>query len=282
MKKFICREVRMVAVLGALTLAAPLTVDAESARSDNEQWNRGQAELQKHLAPGMDANAYQKKLKELGYQVTATNYSNDDYLEYEVVKGDQTWEVQIDVDEDTRKATEVDIAMNVWKTDETEAALERGTRMARTDTSRADVDRGERTARNTADTMDDADDRAEARRPMVMRNNQYSDRDRASTDQLIREIEAMPVGQNKQFYKDTLRKRGYEITKVNNDDDNELDLEAVKNGNSVELDIDFDENTGRSTSLDASTLWAESESTTRTREAQETKMQRRSQADIED
>jgi len=282
MKKSICREVRMVAVLGALTLAAPLTVNAEGARSDNEQWNRGQAELQKHLAPGMDANAYQKKLKELGYQVTATNYSNDDYLEYEVVKGDQTWEVQIDVDEDTRKATEVDIAMNVWKTDETEAALERGTRMARTDTSRADVDRGERTARNTADTMDDADDRAEARRPMVMRNNQYSDRDRASTDQLIREIEAMPVGQNKQFYKDTLRKRGYEITKVNNDDDNELDLEAVKNGNSVELDIDFDENTGRSTSLDASTLWAESESTTRTREAQETKMQRRSQADIED
>jgi uncharacterized protein YmfQ (DUF2313 family) len=257
MKKFICREVRMVAVLGALTLASPLAVNAESARSDNEQWNRGQAELQKNLAPGMDAAAYQKKLKELGYQVTATNYSNDDYLEYEVVKGDQTWEVQIDVDEDTRKATEVDIAMNVWKTDATEAALAHGDRMGR-------------------DTTD------ETRRPMVMRNNQYSDRDRASTDQLIREIEAMPVGQNKQFYKDTLRKRGFEITKVNNDDDNELDLEAVKNGNSVELDIDFDENTGRSTALDASTLWAEAESTTRTREAQETSIERRSQADIED
>lgn len=257
MKKFICREIRTVAVLGALALAVPLTVNAESARSDNEEWNRGQAELQKNLPPGMDASAYQRKLKELGYQVTATNYNNDDYLEYEVVKGHQTWEVQIDVDDHTRKAEKVDIAMNVWKTDATEAALDRDARMARTDTT-------------------------EARRPMVMRNNQYSDRDRASTNQLIREVEAMPVGQNKQFYKDTLRKHGYDITKVNNDDDNELDLEAVKNGNSVEVDIDFDEDTGRSTALNASTLWAESESTTRTREAQESRIERRSQADVND
>lgn len=257
MKNCVCREVRIFAVLGALTLAAPLTVNAESARSDNEQWNQGQAELQKNLPPGMAADAYQKKLKELGYQVTATNYSNDDYLEYEIVKGDQTWEVQVDIDEDTRKATSVDIAMNVWKTDATEAALARSDRMARDTTS-------------------------EARRPRVMRTNPYSDRDRASTDQLIRELEAIPVGQNKQFYKDTLRKRGYEITKVNNDDDNELDLEAVKNGNSVELDIDFDEDTGRSTAVDASTLWAESEATTRTREAQETRIERRSEAGVDD
>ena len=256
MKKFICREIRTVAVLGALALAAPLTVNAESARSDNEQWNQGQAELQKNLPPGMDVSAYAKKLKELGYQVTSTNYNNDDYVEYEVVKGDQTWEVQIDVDDDTRKAENVDIAMNVWKTDATEAALNRGERMAR--------------------------DTSETRKPMAMRNNQYSDRDRASTDQLIREVEAMPVGQNKQFYKDTLRKRGYDVTKVNKDDDDELDLEAVKNGNSVEVDIDFDEDTGRSTSLDASTLWAESEATTRTREAQEHRMERRSQADVQD
>lgn len=257
MKKYICREVRMFAVLGALTLAAPLTVNAESARSDNEQWNQGQAELQKNLPPGMAADAYQKKLKELGYQITATNYSNDDYLEYEIVKADQTWEVQIDIDENTRKATEIDIAMNVWKTDATEAALAPSDRMA-------------------------SDTTTTTRRPMAMRNNQYSDRDRASTDQLIREIEAMPVGQNKQFYKDTLRKHGYEITKVNNDDENELDLEAVKHGNSVELDIDFDGNTGRSTALDASNLWAEAEATTRTREAQEKKIERRSQANTND
>jgi hypothetical protein len=274
MKKYICREVRMFAVLGALTLAVPLTVNAESARSDNEQWNRGQAELQKNLPAGMAAADYQKKLKELGYQITATNYSNDDYLEYEIVKGDQTWEVQIDIDEDTRKATSVDIAMNVWKTDATEAALARSDRTTPDSVATgAAVDRTERMARDTT---------TETRRPMTPRNNQYSDRDRASTDQLVRELETMPVGQGKQFYKDMLRKRGYEITKVNNDDDNELDLEAVKNGNSVELDIDFDEDTGRSTAVNASTLWAESESTSRTREAQETGMERRSQADIND
>ena len=90
MKKGISQEFRMLTVVGVLALAAPLAVNAESVRSDNERWNQGQAELQKNLPPGMAADSYQRKLKDLGYQVTATNYSTDDYLEYEVVKGDQT------------------------------------------------------------------------------------------------------------------------------------------------------------------------------------------------
>jgi hypothetical protein len=259
MKKCISQEFRMLTVVGVLALAAPLTVNAENVRSDDEQWNRGQAELQKNLPPGMAADAYQKKLKDLGYQVTATNYNTDDYLEYEVVKGDQTWEVQIDMNEDTRKATSVDIAQNVWRTDATENALNRSDMRAHRD-----------------------DTGSESRRRVAMRNNQYSDRDRASTDQLIRELEAMPIGRDKQFYKDTLRKEGYEITKVNKDDTDELNLEAVKKGNSVQMNIDFDEDNGRSTEIDASTLWAEAEATTQTREAQEKRIDRRSQADMND
>jgi len=38
------------------------------------------------------------------------------------------------------------------------------------------------------------------------------------------------------------------------------------------MKVDFDENNGRSTEIDADTLWAESESTTRAREAQERRM----------
>jgi hypothetical protein len=107
---------------------------------------------------------------------------------------------------------------------------------------------------------------------MALRNNQYSDRDRANTDQLIQDLETLPVGRSKEFYKTTLRQRGYDISKINKDDDDELDLEAVKDGNSVQMSVNFDEDTGHSTEVDASTLWAESESTTRTREAQERHM----------
>jgi uncharacterized protein YmfQ (DUF2313 family) len=268
MKKGISQEFRMLTLVGALALATPLAVNADNVRSDDERWNQGQAELQKNLPPGMAADAYLKKLKDLGYQVTATNYSTDDYLEYEVVKGDQTWEVQIDLNEDTRKATSIDIAQNMWQTDATEKALNRSDVIARTD------DITPMTGAGSA--------ASESRRQAAMRNNQYSDRDRASTDRLINEIEALAVGHDKQFYKDALRKQGYEITKVNKDDTDELNLEAVKKGNSVQMNVDFDENTGRSTEVDASTLWAEAESTTRTREAQETRIEQRSQADLND
>ena len=85
---------------------------------------------------------------------------------------------------------------------------------------------------------------SESRQRVAMRNNQYSDRDRASTDQLVSELEALPVGHDKQFYKDALRKQGYEITKVNKDDTDELNLEAVKKGNSVQMNVDFDQSYG--------------------------------------
>jgi hypothetical protein len=107
---------------------------------------------------------------------------------------------------------------------------------------------------------------AENRRTMAMRNNQYSDRDRSTTDQMVKELEALPVGRDKEFYKDTLRKHGYDISRIDKDDQDELDLEVVKNGHSVKMDIDFDDDSGRSTEIDAANLWAESESTTRTRE----------------
>src|SRR5262245_50363075 len=84
---------------GTLATALPLTSSAESTESS--RWNQGQAELEKQLPPGMSADSYRGKLEQLGYNVTSTNYNKTDYLEYEVVKGDQTWEVQIDVDDNT-------------------------------------------------------------------------------------------------------------------------------------------------------------------------------------
>jgi uncharacterized protein YmfQ (DUF2313 family) len=217
---------------GVLLLASSLTV---SAATDNERWNQGQAELQKQLAPGMAAADYRKKIEELGYQITSTNYNNPDYLEYELVKGDQTWEVQIDVDSNNKKATKVDVVSNTWKTDATERAL------------------GRNVALNS--------------KPMY--RNPYSERDRISVARLIKELEAMPVGQGKQFYKDELKKHGYEVTRVNTDDADKLSLEAVKGANSVELNVAFNEKTGKSTSIDADSIWFESQSTSDERHHQE-------------
>jgi len=217
---------------GAILLASSLTV---GAASDNERWNMGQTELQKQLAPGMSAADYRKKIEGLGYQITSTNYNNADYLEYELVKGDNTWEVQIDVDDATKKATKVDVTMNSWKTDATERAL----------------------GRTVA-----ADDRQVYRNP-------YSDRDRTSVSRLIKELEAMPVGQTKQFYKDELKKQGYEVARINTDDKDQLSLEAVKGANSVELNVAFNEDNGKSTSVDADSIWFESQATSDVRHRQE-------------
>lgn len=260
MSQFKTKTFIVLGLCGTLGAAVPLTSSAQITGS--AQWNQGQAELQKQLPPGMTADGYKGKLKQLGYKITSINYNNSDYLEYEVVRGDQTWEVQIDVDEDTGKATQIDIAQNVWKTDATTAALQEDlSRTAATETGVA------------------SDDPTTTRRTMNMRNNPYSDRDRSTTDQLVRELDTLPVGHNKEFYKNKLRQRGYEITKVNKDDSDEMNVEAVKDGNSVQLDISFDEDTAQSTEIEASTLWAESESTTRTREAQERTLDSRTPSD---
>jgi uncharacterized protein YmfQ (DUF2313 family) len=240
---------------GALVLTVPAIAGARSDSS--ERWNQGQAELQKNLSPGQPADVYRRKLDEMGYKVTSVNYDKSDYLEYEVVKGDQTWEVQIDVDDDTHRATKIDIVQNLWKADATQQSLDDSRRVAANDES------GYR-----GDRRDDDTAAGERRRTVERRNNQYSERDRTSTAQLVKEIENLPVGRDKQYYKEALRKHGYNIARVDKDDTDEMELEAVKDGRSVKVDIDFDEDTGKSTKIDAGSLWAESEATTRTREAQ--------------
>lgn len=62
----------------------------------------------------------------MGYKITATNYDKADYVEYEVVKDDETFEVQIEMKQG--KATEIDVATNLWKAEATERALKDGGR----------------------------------------------------------------------------------------------------------------------------------------------------------
>ncbi len=64
-------------------------------------------------------------MKKLGYQITSTNDREKDYLEYEIVKGDNSYEVQIDLE--NGKAKKVDVTANMWHSEATERAMASGT-----------------------------------------------------------------------------------------------------------------------------------------------------------
>lgn len=229
--------------LGLASIGLLITASPAIGADPDVSEDRIKAQLEQALHEGQSRDFYSKKLRELGFLITSTNYATDDYVEYEVVKGDQSYEIQLDLDQETGRVDEIDIAPNMWKTEATERAL------AEHRTDRDD----ERIART---------DRSDS--PAV-RGNRYSDRDRGQAKQMIKELEALPVEQTKDFYRSELKKRGYTITKVNTDDRDELDLEAVKNGHSIAMEVEFDDQTAKSTSIDADSMWAESESTERAR-----------------
>ena len=70
----------------------------------------------------MTAAQYMAKIKARGYQITAVNDKEADYLEYEILKGDNSYEVQLDVDAKTKVIKEVDVSTNAWDAPGTEKA----------------------------------------------------------------------------------------------------------------------------------------------------------------
>lgn len=93
-----------------------------SDRAYTRNWTNEKEKLEKALGNGKDVAGYKAELKKLGYQITSTNDREKDYLELEVVKGQETYEVQIDLD-DAGKGKKVDVAANMWQSDATDKAL---------------------------------------------------------------------------------------------------------------------------------------------------------------
>ena len=94
-----------------------------SDRDMRKNYEDEEKKLEQALKPGQNKNAYRSELEKMGYQITSVNYDRPDYLEYEIVKGNNTYEVQVDFDKDSGKATKIDVAPNLWRTDATKAAL---------------------------------------------------------------------------------------------------------------------------------------------------------------
>jgi hypothetical protein len=95
---------------------------------DRTQAKDDKQKLKQTLKTGEEKDFYRRELEKMGWQVTAVNHDKPDYVEYEIVKGDSTYEVQIDFDTNSHKATKVEIATNLYKADATEKAL-RGERV---------------------------------------------------------------------------------------------------------------------------------------------------------
>lgn len=197
-----------------------------SDRSRKSQWERGKEELARALKPGEERDFYRKELSKLGYQITSVNQDKPDYLEYEVVKGDQTYEIQLDLDKSSRKATKVEISTNMWKADVTDQIL-KGRKPNKKESSGPG-------------------------------NARYSDRGRRSDwekgrDELAR---GLKNGEERDFYRKELEKLGYQITSVNSEKPEYIEYEVVKGDQTYEIQIDMDKSGRKATKVDvAANVW---------------------------
>jgi uncharacterized protein YmfQ (DUF2313 family) len=228
--------------IGGLLVSVPATIPVASAAdnvrstsdpnlySDRDRIRASKDDedaLEKALKVGQEKDFYRKQLEKMGWRITAVNYDQPDYLEYEIVKGKDTFEVQIDFDKSTRKATKVDVAMNAWQADATDRAL-----------------KGQKVAAYPNKTTANPD--------------RFSDRNRmkSAKDDEDKLEQALKTGEDKNFYRSQLEKMGWKITSVNYDQPDYVEYEVVKGDDSFEIQIDFDKSSRKATKIDvAANAW---------------------------
>jgi hypothetical protein len=111
-----------------------MAVDPQGRYSDRrylKNWTDEKDRLEKALPANLKVREYRSKLEALGYQVTAVNDRELNHWEFEIVRGDNSYEVQIDVDPTSQMAREIDVTSNLWEVDATEAATDRAERIQR-------------------------------------------------------------------------------------------------------------------------------------------------------
>ncbi|HEY2922839.1 MAG TPA: hypothetical protein VGK77_27995 [Candidatus Binatia bacterium] len=217
-------------MLATLPMAIPSAAADDNKYSDRDRMRSAKDEkqrLEQALKTGEEKDFYRRELEKMGWQITSLNYNKPDYLEYEIVKGDQSYEVQIDFDKNSHKATKVDVAFNAWKTDATKQAFKNGKK----------VEYPKKTTPNP---------------------ERFSERERmksAKNDEEKLE-QALKTGEEKAFYRRELEKMGWKITSVNYDKPDYVEYEIVKNDKSYEVQIDFDKNSHKASKVDVTTnVW---------------------------
>ncbi len=194
--------------------------------------------LQRNLQAVQTRADYAKVLESNGYRISAMNADKPDYLEYEVVKNNNSYEVQLDFDKGAAKASKIDVTSNMWRAESTKKMMK-------------DVQYKHPTALTA-----DADGR-------------YSDRKymKAWTDEKERLEKTLAPNQPLAAYKSSLEKMGYKITSVNDRDAGHVEYEIVKGDNSYEVQIDLDPNTKLGKEIDVTTNVWDAEGTDRAKAA---------------
>lgn len=194
------------------------------ARAGQDETLREQvAQELESLPVGRDRQFYRQALRERGYESIRTTLNTDDTLHLEAEKDGLPVTLAVSFDEETGRSTEV-------------AAAVAGQRVIGSSA------RAERTAM------------AEETRGHMRRPQRFSDRDQARAARLVEELESLPVGRDKQFYRQALQQRGYEITDTTIWADR-VEYEIEKNGYPIALTVQFDDQSGESTRLEAAPLW---------------------------
>jgi hypothetical protein len=227
--------VSTVGVMSFMLLGMPVQSHARQnvKLGDDFSWDRGAMQLARGLEQGHPRDYYPARTLALGFMVTSVNYDDSTYFEYEVVKGDESYEVQINIDPTTNRATDVNVENNLWQSDFTEWVLDNPRRAAQL-------------SRDDPDYL-----------MVIARSYRSSDRDRSQLQQMVRNLEQLPVGRTEQFYRNAITDRGYRILKRDIDDAGATQWHLSKKGRTVALTVYFDPDTAQSTGLRAYPLWWE-------------------------
>ncbi len=189
-------------------------------------WTNEKAALETMLGTGKDKAFYRTQLEKAGYWITSINADTPSRLEYEIVKGPNTYEVQVNFAEG--RSTKVDVTTNVWKDANTKQALAgKTTKYAYPTTVSRDADKVSDTVRN-----------------------------KAWVDEKSKMEKDLGVGHDRAYYKAALEKMGFQVTSVNENDKKNLEYEVVRGDTTYEVQVDFDANSGKSTRVGVSTnMW---------------------------
>lgn len=201
-----------------------------SDRDQMKSWTGEKEKLEQALKVGASKADYMKVLADNGYTITAINRDTAGYVEYEVVKGTQSYEVQIDLDKKTSMGSKVDVDRNQWRADATKEAMRGGKAVM-------------------------------ASKPLA-NGEAYSDRanNKGWTAQKEKLEQGMVLGKDVAYYTGQLKKMGYQITSTNDKEKNYVEYEVVKGRDTYEIQLDLDD-AGKARKVDVTTNMWQSDAT---------------------
>lgn len=194
------------------------------------QYDEQKDALEEQLKGASSIDELRSRIEKAGYMITSINEQSDDEVEYEIVKGNHTFEVQADIDDGMLE--DIEVSHNLWRADETKKAM--------TD---PDYQAGE--------IKYDKDNRGK-----------YSDSQ--YTESWTKEKEALeaalPTGKTFDEYQKILKDKGYRITSTNEVDSGEVEFEVVKGEHSFEVQLERDDSSKNVTKVNVShNIWQSEE-----------------------